>query len=228
MQRLTAASLPLLALLAFGAARAQTGNPNPAMMPPGTPQTAPGIPAPHQPNQPDRLFAREAAIGGMAEVAFGKLAAQKGQDSAVKEFGRRMVDDHTKLNDRLSNLASADGIALPGSLDEEHRSMYEQLEKLNGAAFDRQYIQGQIADHQMTAQLLEYEIGSGQDADLKMFAADGLPVIFGHLQMAQTIDAQLAGKVLQAAAPPATAPSDRGSVTPKAPPGGTGKSPGAR
>ena len=189
----------------------------------------PGVPAPHQPNQPDRLFAREAAIGGLAEVEFGKLAEQKGQSDAVKAFARRMVGDHGKANERLTALAKQDGIGLPTGLDQEHAAMHDQLEGIErrGSSI-AQYIQGQIADHQKTAQLLEYEIGSGQDADLKMFAADGLPVIFGHLQMAQTIDAQLAGKVLQAAAPPAMAPSDRGSVTPKAPPGGSGKSPGAR
>jgi putative membrane protein len=52
---------------------------------------------------------------------------------------------------------------------------------------DRIYIQGQITNHQRTAQLLLYVIGSGQNAELKKFASDLLPIVYGHLRMAQTI-----------------------------------------
>src|SRR5262249_4257521 len=46
----------------------------------------------------DKAFAKEAAAGGMAEVKLGQLAQDKGSSSAVKEFGKRMVDDHSKAN----------------------------------------------------------------------------------------------------------------------------------
>jgi len=174
-----------------GTAWAQPGNP--AVMAPGTPKSAPGMPAPHQPNQPDRLSVREAAIGGMAEVSAGKLASQKGGAPSVREFGQRMVTDHSKANDQLANLARADNIPLPDMLDPEHQSIYERLEKLRGAEFDSVYIAAQIQDHQRTIQLLEYEIGSGQDPDLKAFASQTLPIVIQHLQMAQALQAQLAG-----------------------------------
>ena len=199
MTRLLAIT-PVLAVLLMAPAWAQIGNP--AGMAPGTPQSAPGVPAPHQPNQQDRLFVQEAAIGGMAEVEFGKMAEQKGQSSAIKDFGRRMVQEHTKANDRLAALAKAANIPLPGDLDPDHRTMRAELEKLSGAQFDWAYIQGQVQDHQRTAHLLEWEIGSGQDAELQKFASETLPVVFQHLQMAQSIAAQLTGGPPQAAAQP--------------------------
>src|SRR3954469_2239176 len=101
MRRLV--SLPVLILLSTGPVCAQSGNP--AGMPPGTSQTAPGTPAPHQTNQQDQLFVDQASIGGMAEVEFGRLAERKSQDNAVKEFARRMIQDHTKANGRLADLA---------------------------------------------------------------------------------------------------------------------------
>jgi putative membrane protein len=64
---------------------------------------------------------------------------------------------------------------------------------MSGAAFDRAYIAGQVADHQKTAQLLEYEIGSGQDVELKTFASEILPIVLEHLQIAKDIQAQLTG-----------------------------------
>lgn len=186
------ATVSSIAILLATPAWAQTGNP--AGMTPGTPQTAPGVPAPHQPNQPDRLFVREAAIGGMAEVELGELAAQKGHSDAVKDFARRMVEDHTKANDRLMGLAKQDGIMLPDELDREHRAMRAEFEKASGDEFDRAYIQKQVQEHQKTAQLLEWEIGSGQDAQLKSFASETLPVVLQHLQMARNVEAQMKSK----------------------------------
>ena len=177
---------------------------NPAGMTPGMPQSGPGMPAPNQPNVPDRNFARAAAAGGLSEVELGQLAEHEGQSSAVREFGQRMVSDHSKANAQLKELAAAASIPLPNTPDAEHRMMREQLDQVHGAAFDRTYIRGQIIDHQQTAQLLEYEIGSGQDAQLKSFASQVLPIVMQHLEMAQSIDAHLTGAAApEAAMPPA-------------------------
>jgi putative membrane protein len=183
--RLLATISLMLVLLAMPAS-AQSGNP--AGMTPGT--------GPQQPNNPDRLFVRAAALGGMAEVELGELARQKAQSEAVKDFARRMVEDHGKANDRLISLAKEDGIAVPDELDQEHKATRERLEAMSGAEFDRAYLQGQVVDHQKTAQLLEYEIGSGQDADLKSFAAEILPIVLQHLRAAQTLQAEMTGKAL--------------------------------
>jgi putative membrane protein len=180
----------LLAIVAFGAvllalpALAQNGNP--AFMTPGT--------GADQPNVSDRNFARAAAAGGLAEVEFGRLAQQKARSDAVKYFGQRMVEDHGKANDQLKGLAKEDGVPLPEKLDPEHMAIHDRLAGLSGAAFDQAYLQAQVADHQQTAQLFEYEIGAGQDGDLKSFASQTLPVVLKHLEMAQHIQADIAAK----------------------------------
>lgn len=185
-----------LAVLAATAARAQgeksTGVGNPAVTAPDT-MRPPGAPSPQQPNTADRTFVQMAAMGGAAEVALGRLAVQRGANPAVREFGERMVADHSRADERLGGLARGDGVALPKGPDAEHRAMLEQLQQAQGAAFDRAYIHGQIVDHQLTAQLLEYEIGSGQDMRLKAFASEALPQVMQHLQMAQGLDARLTG-----------------------------------
>src|SRR4051794_24801466 len=65
------------------------------------------------------------------------------------------------------------------------------LEKLEGDAFDISYIRSQVVDHQKTAQLLEWEIGFGEDADVQRFASATLPVL-EHLQAARDLQAELA------------------------------------
>lgn len=61
----------------------------------------------------DRDFIMKAADGGMAEVALGRLAVSKASNSDVKAFGQRMVDDHSKANDQLMQLAQTKGVTLP-------------------------------------------------------------------------------------------------------------------
>ena len=183
----------MLSLGVAASASAQPGTGNPAGMAPGTLQAAPGMPAPNQPNQADRLFVQEATIGGAAEVDLGRLAEQKGQSQAVKQFGRQMINDHGKANQQLNGLAQAARVPQPQQLDDEHKAMPAQLEKLSGGAFDQAYIRGQVTDHQKTAQLLEWEIGSGQDPQLKNFASQVLPIVLHHLEMASTIEDEMTG-----------------------------------
>src|SRR5205085_5964295 len=121
-------------------------------------------------------------IGGSAEVEFGQLAEQKGRAQAVKDFSRQMVTDHGKANQQLMQLAQAANIPQPGQLDEEHKAMRAQPEKLGAAEFDLAYIRGQVGDHQKTAQPFEWELGSGQDPQLKAFAPELLPGVLRYLQ----------------------------------------------
>lgn len=191
----TLATVPLLALLLTAPAGAQPAGPppgNPAVTPALTPEKAPGMPAPHQPNPTDRVFVQAAATGGKAEVELGQLAQRAGADAAVKDFAKRMVEDHGKANERLAALAKAAGLAVPDGLDPEHQAVRDRLARLGGAELDRAYIAGQVADHQKTAQLLAHEIGSGQDEGLKGFAAESLPVVLEHLRLARDIQARLA------------------------------------
>lgn len=178
------ATIAALVVLVATPALAQSGNP--AFMTPNT--------GPQQPNNADRIFVHAAATGGMAEVELGELAEQKAQHAAVKHFGRRMVEDHGKANDRLISIAKEAGIPVPDELDGEHKAMRDRLENLSGAEFDVAYVQGQVMDHQKTVQLLEYEIGSGQHVELKNFASEVLPVVVQHLRSAQNLHAEMTNK----------------------------------
>lgn len=61
----------------------------------------------------DRKFVMEAAHGGMMEVALGRMAVDKASSPDVKQFAQRLVDDHSKANDELRELASQKGIVIP-------------------------------------------------------------------------------------------------------------------
>ena len=167
---------------AVAAAWAQAGNPG--FMKPGTPEVAPGQPKPDEHNDTDRLFARLVAAGGQGEVEAGRLAARRGS-AAVKPIGDRMAHDHAKSNEELAALARQSGIPLPTGPDPDQQAKMHELESAPADRFDSLYLHAQLVDHQKTVQLLEWEIGNGQDAHLQRFASETLPVVLDHLRQVQ-------------------------------------------
>src|SRR5258705_10623930 len=78
-----------------------------------------------KPSLVDQKFLKEAATGGVAEVALGKLAASKASSPEVKAFAQHMVDDHGTANDRLKAAVAPQGITLPTEMPAEARKSYE-------------------------------------------------------------------------------------------------------
>src|SRR6185437_14319931 len=60
-------------------------------------------------------FAKDAAAGGMMEVQLGNIAQKNSSTKAIQDFGKMMVDDHSKINDNLKDLASKKNVALPST-----------------------------------------------------------------------------------------------------------------
>jgi len=133
----------------------------------------------------DQRFVEKAAGGGLGEVKLGQLAEQKGASPEVKQFGRRMVDDHTRANDQLKATLSAKGIPAPSKIDPDAQKAYDRLSKLSGPQFDRAYIDDMVKDHRKDVQLFEDQARNGKDPEIKQFAAQTLPTIQDHLQMVE-------------------------------------------
>jgi putative membrane protein len=137
----------------------------------------------------DRSFAQKAQAAGMGEVEMGKLAQQKAQADQVKSFGARMVQDHSKANDKLKQIAGAEGVQLPAKLDKSAETEIDKLQKLSGAEFDAEYMKHQVSGHKKVIKEFEEEAKSGKNADIKRFATDTLPTLREHLKLAQSAEA---------------------------------------
>ncbi|HTP67656.1 MAG TPA: DUF4142 domain-containing protein [Dongiaceae bacterium] len=141
----------------------------------------------------DSKFAAEAAQGGMAEVKMGQLAQQNGSSDAVRSFGRRMEQDHTKAGEELKRAAQAAGITLPADLSTKDQAMYDELAKLKGTQFDRAYARAMVRDHEGDVKDFEKESQQGQNDSIRSFATQTLPTLRDHLnqarRMQQTVSA---------------------------------------
>jgi putative membrane protein len=129
----------------------------------------------------DTKFIKESALGGMAEVEMGKLATQKASSDAVKQFGQRMVDDHSKANQQLKQAAAKSNIEVPTSLDSKHQSHIDKLAKLSGPEFDKAYLKDQVKDHEHDVDKFKDEAQYGSDPNVKQFAMATLPTLQEHL-----------------------------------------------
>jgi putative membrane protein len=140
----------------------------------------------------DHKFAMEAAMGGLMEVELGRLAAQKGASDEVRQFGQRMVDDHSKANEELMRVASSKGLTAPPALDAKHQAEMQKLSALSGEKFDKEYVKMMVKDHKKDVGEFQKEANGGMDADIKAFAASTLPTLREHLQMIQRINDKMA------------------------------------
>jgi putative membrane protein len=156
-----------------------------------TTQTVPGSNPVKAPDDMDKDFMKHAAIGDAAEIGLGQMAQQKGSDPQVKQFGARMVKDHSTADDQLKGLAQSQQVSLPTSLDPEHEATKDRLSKLSGAQFDQAYIRTMVQDHTKTIDQFKREAQQGQDQSVKQFAQQSLPILESHLKEAQQIQSKL-------------------------------------
>jgi putative membrane protein len=145
----------------------------------------------------DADFAVEAADGGLYEVQLGTLAVTSAVSPQVKSFGQMMVDDHTKANNELKDLASQKGIALPDVMSEKCQQKYYDLDKKDRKDkndFDKEYIDQMVKDHKDDIDKFEKEADKGNDPEIKSWASGKLATLRHHLDEAQRIQDELKNK----------------------------------
>ena len=111
----------------------------------------------------DRTFAQKAAAGGLAEVSLGQLAEQNASSQQVKDFGQRMVTDHSKANQELQQIAQQENLTLPTQPDSKDEATQKRLTALKGQAFDTSYTKDMVQDHKQDIAEFKREAQSGQD-----------------------------------------------------------------
>jgi putative membrane protein len=139
------------------------------------------------PSAPD--FVQNVAMSDMYEVEAGKIASQKGQSDAVKNFGQMMVAAHSKTTEELKGVVASESIKvdLPTKLDAKHQKLIDDLNAASDADFDKTYAKQQIDGHKDAVRLFDSYAKKGDNAALKAFAQKTLPVIQQHLDEAKKL-----------------------------------------
>ena len=140
----------------------------------------------------DEKFVSKVFKGNLAEIKLGQLAVAKAQSPEVKQFGQRLIDDHTAANDKLMKIASQKGLQPKRELELSVQHEYNKLDKLSGTQFDREFMNYMVSDHQKDIKEFESAAKTAKDPDVKEFAESTLPTLRDHLTNAKS--AQSAAK----------------------------------
>ena len=135
----------------------------------------------------DREFAKEAMAANMAEIEMGKLAQQHSTNPSVRDFGQKMVTDHSQNSQQITTLARTLGIAPLSKIPAEEQRKVDEVAHLQGEAFDTAYTPMMVQDHKADIESFNKEIRDGANGELKDYARQTLPMLEQHLSLAEDI-----------------------------------------
>jgi putative membrane protein len=148
----------------------------------------------------DAQIAAIVVTANQVDIDAGKLAAATTKSEPVKTFADLMVKDHTSVNKSASDLVTKLHVTPENNpTSESLKSGGDQniasLKKLSGAAFDKAYVDHEVAYHQAVLDAVDKTlIPSAQNAELKALLVKVRPAFVAHLEHAKTLQASLAGK----------------------------------
>ena len=135
----------------------------------------------------DDAFVQRVAADVLADVALGRLAAQRATRPEVKEFARTLADEQSRAYEDLKALAAQKKFALPSEPRPEQKAQIGQLEATTGAAFDEAYLAATAASRAGALALFDEAAGAWGDPDVKTWAARLLPTLKQRLARAREL-----------------------------------------
>ncbi len=132
-------------------------------------------------------FIDNASAAGMAEIQTANLALEKAQSVEVKNFAKKIISDHTNINEELKKLAKKKALPLADEASMMDRVKEKALETREGESFDEGYINNQVSAHEEAVELFRNAAANVQDKDLNMFAKTRVPILEQHLKMARDL-----------------------------------------
>lgn len=131
----------------------------------------------------DKKFLTTDSQGNVAEVELAKLALKKTSNADVTQFARKMIHDHEALANKMKPFVDRAGVQPSSSLDTTHQRLYNKLNGLSGAEFDKEYVTAMDKDHHEDLNDFKKEVSSTKNADLKDAVEAGERVIQEHTAM---------------------------------------------
>jgi putative membrane protein len=145
----------------------------------------------------DPQIAAIVVAANQVDIDAGNLALKKTKNEEVKKFAQQMVTDHTAVNKAAGDLVAklkvtpeetdaSKGLVSGGA---DNRA---KLEKLDGAAFDKAYVDNEVAYHKAVIDVVDTKlIPSASNAELKNTLVSVRPTLEEHLKHAEMVQSQL-------------------------------------
>jgi putative membrane protein len=188
MQATTNLSIVIATAALSLAANAQTRNSPPTPPSPGivTAETTRETP-PNNKNAEDVEFLVDAMRTGLAEVQLGELAAQRGDDARVRDYGTRLKRDHSAQVAEIERMLKPLQVTTPVEPSAQAQTHHAALARLSGEQFDAAFVEMMIASHTEAIEKYGAQTHANPDRTLSDFASRTLPVLREHLAVAESL-----------------------------------------
>ncbi len=149
------------------------------------------VAAPAQANSTND-FIKKVSVSNEFEIESSKLALEKSENSQVKEFAQKMIDDHTDAGEKFASTLEEKKMAAPeDALDTKHQKVLNRLQNASGKNFDRQYIAAQTQAHKEAVSTFSGYAKHGNDKALRTFASETLPTLKEHMHTVEQLKASM-------------------------------------
>jgi putative membrane protein len=145
----------------------------------------------------DAQIAAIVVTANQVDIDAGQLAKSRAQSPRVREFAQQMITDHTGVNKQATALVGKLKVTpepndTSKSLQQGGDANLAHLKTLSGAAFDRAYVDHEIAYHQQVIDALDQTlVPSAQNAELKALLVKVRPAFVAHLEHAKHVQSGL-------------------------------------
>ncbi len=136
----------------------------------------------------DKNFVENTLKGGMLEIALAQEAVKKSTNQDVQNLANHIIQDHTKGNQQLKEIAQKEGLQIPDKMGSDKEQKLEKFSKMDAQDFDREYASFEVKDHKDDIKDAENEAKDGTNPSIKNFASQLVPQLQQHLSMAQSVD----------------------------------------
>jgi putative membrane protein len=146
----------------------------------------------HMKEYTDESFLKHGVQANLAEIALGRMAAEKSRTPEVREFSQKLIQDHTQAQRNLLRIAQEKNITLPTELDEKYQEKLEEIGQLSGPEFEQEFAKHMLKGHRKGVAMLHRAKEKTDDEQIKSFAQQMMPALKEHLKLAENM-AQVVG-----------------------------------
>jgi len=130
-------------------------------------------------------------LADMYQIEAGHIAQAKAQSSAVKDFGKQMVTEHTAMSNQMKHIFVATNTKIPTELGARGKRMINDLNAATPEAFDKLYLSQQLSAQSGELTLLSAYAEGGESSDIRPAAANAVPKVKAHLAKVHELQAEL-------------------------------------
>jgi putative membrane protein len=140
----------------------------------------------------DADFLADAAELNIMQIEIGKLAQKKGISPEIRNYGKMLVDDHTKSMEELKQLANKNTITLPSESTDMDDAVFVELNEKSGADFDKTFAEIMADDHEKAMDKMTEISQKASDNDIKIWASRQVIALTTHFEAAKKIKGNMA------------------------------------